>query len=135
MITAFKQYLSTLNLGAVSRKLYLSDVKRFLDYLSSDQSSLTISQVSSTQVYLDYLNHLRSGAIALSMLKRTIASLKQFVSFLTLTYAVENPTLSLATADSLSDHSANHPVLASSQLHFKYINHFTNYLNAEHLSP
>jgi site-specific recombinase XerD len=118
MHTAFKQYLSTLKLSPVSRKLYLSDIKRFLSWLSVEP---TLDQVSSSNSYSTYLAYLGNQAIAPSMLKRTTASLKQFGSFISLTYSLPNPFNVVASA----------PVTASDD----YIKHFTNYLNSVHLSP
>ena len=118
MIAAFKQYLLTLKLSLVSRKLYLSDVRRFLTSLGDNP---TLDQLSSRATYLTYLGSLTELATAPSMLKRTLASLKQFGTFLSLTYSFPNPTMSLSQ-------SPKAPSL-------DYIKHFTNYLNEQHLSP
>jgi site-specific recombinase XerD len=118
MYTAFKQYLSTLKLSPVSRKLYLSDIKRFLSWVGLEP---TLDQVSSSKSYADYLSYLQSQAIAPSMLKRTTASLKQFGTFISLTYSLPNPFNMIQTT----------PATASDD----YIKHFTNYLTSVHLSP
>ncbi|MEI8233029.1 MAG: site-specific integrase, partial [bacterium] len=125
MFTAFKQYLLSLKLSPVSRKLYLSDIRRFLANFSSEP---TLDQLSSSTSYLAYLDLLRSQAIAPSMLKRTIASLRQFGSFFALTYSLPNPMINLHQASLQSSNEA-------STLNLDYIKHFTNYLNTEHLSP
>ncbi len=124
MLTAFKQYLSTLKLGAVSRKLYFADVRRFLASLGSEP---TLSQVASPKVYAHYLDSLKSVATAPSMVKRTLASLKQFGTFLSLTYSLPNPMqqgYELLGVRNLASTPANN-----------YIKHFSNYLNSLHLSP
>ena len=118
MYAAFKQYLSTLKLSPVSRKLYLSDVRRYLAGLGVEP---TLDQVTSPTAYSNYLADLRSQAMAPSMLKRTLASLRQFGAFLSLTYSVPNPLSSLLAT----------PIAPVSD----YIKHFINYLNSEHLSP
>jgi site-specific recombinase XerD len=118
MYTAFKQYLSTLKLSPVSRKLYLSDIKRFLSWLSTEP---TLDQVSSSKSYSEYLAYLGGQAMAPSMLKRTTASLKQFGTFISLTYSLPNPF--------------NLVQVASPTATDDYIKHFTNYLSSNHLSP
>lgn len=111
MFTAFQQYLATLKLSPVSRKLYLADVRKFLVNLGVNP---TLSQLTAGKSYSNYLDLLRAQAIAPSMLKRTTASLRQFSRFIALTYAVNNPLLPQTN---------------------NYIKHFTNYLNSLHLSP
>ena len=127
MFTAFKKYLLSLKLSPVSRKLYLSDVRRFLHWLD-EVESVTLDQVVSPKIYIRYLDSLRTQAMAPSMLKRTIASLKQFSSFLTLTYNIQNPMSNVSLAPKLTSSSIT-------ALALDYIKHFTNYLNSEHLSP
>ncbi len=116
MFTAFKHYLSILKLGPVSRKLYLSDVRKFLDTLGSEP---TLDLVKNTRVYTVYLDSLKELATAPSMLKRTLASLKQFGAFIASTYALPNPTLNLSL-------SANHVSERHLTLNHDYIKRFTN---------
>jgi|GEM_PF-4607110 len=118
MYTAFKQYLLKLKLSPVSRKLYLSDVSRFLTWLGQEP---TLDQVTSATSYVKYLGYLVTQALAPSMLKRTNASLRQFGSFISLTYSLPNPAITLSNT--------------SSSAIGDYIKHFTNYLNSIHLSP
>ncbi|MFH2085857.1 MAG: phage integrase N-terminal SAM-like domain-containing protein, partial [bacterium] len=125
LLLAFKQFLLNLKLSTVSRKLYLSDTRHFLNWLGSEP---TLRELSSAKSYSGYLSHLRSHATAPSMLKRTVASLRQFGDFLSLTYSLPNPMSNLSSTSNLQ--AANCELRTE-----QYIKHFTNYLNAEHLSP
>ena len=121
MLPAFKQYLLSLKLSAVSRKLYFADVKNFFNYLGDNP---TLDQLVSAKIYRSYLENLRSQAIAPSMLKRTIASLRQFGSFLSSAHGVTSPLIALHSTDQSTE-----------MLSDKYIKHFTKYLISEQLSP
>ena len=67
--------------------------------------------------FKQYLSPLKLGAV----LKRTLASLRQFGNFLALTYSIPNPAS---------------PAVASAKAGpTNYLKHFTNYLNTQHLSP
>lgn len=115
LLTTFKKYLLSLHLGPVSRKLYLSDARRFLSFLPTP----TLSLISSPSSYLKYLDNLRLQATSPSMIRRITASLHQFGAFVALTYGVPNPTLTIDHRPSTIDH----------------ITLFTNYLNSIPLSP
>lgn len=125
MYTAFKSYLEKLSLGAISRKLYLSDIKHFLAYVAEEP---TLDLVSSPQVYLKYISQLKSQSVAPSVLKRSLSSLRQFGNFLNLSYGVQNPT------SILSFSSTPKPSFTRSSVISEYIKLFTNQLKAQHLS-
>jgi site-specific recombinase XerD len=128
MLTAFKQYLLSLKLSAVSRKLYFSDVRRFMVWLAEANNisfqEITLDLITSGKVYVSYLAVLKSMAVAPSMLKRTMASLRQLSTFITITYGVAAPSLDSSTPSTLE-----------TTVHCDYIKHFTKYLNDAHLSP
>ena len=88
LLANFKKYLLSLHLGPISRKLYVSDIRKYLSYLGSDP---TLEQITSS--YSKFLDSLRSQATSPSMLRRTSASLRQFGTFLSLTYSLPNPVL------------------------------------------
>jgi len=125
MITAFKKYLSTLSLSPISRKLYASDLTKFLTFLGPDS---TLEQIASPKSYTTYFKYLESHATAPSMIKRTMVSLRWFGNFISLTYSLPNPLKELKIDEKSVSNSSDDAV-------FKYIKHFTKYLIAEHLSP
>ncbi len=121
LLASFKQYLLTLSLSAVSRKLYASDTARFLAYLGGNP---TLDQLKDPQSYQHYLDYLRTRATAPSLLRRTTASLRQFDTYLTHAYGFTHPFLPVQV-------QFPQPI----SLADKYIKLFTNYLTALHLSP
>lgn len=125
MITAFKNYLFSLSLSPISRKLYLSDIRRFLAFIGGEP---TLDQLSKDKYYLAYLASLSAQSIAPSMLKRTTASLRQFTTFLSRSYGITAPSLS--TTDSHTSPSAI--TLKQGE---DYIKPFSKYLTSQHLSP
>jgi hypothetical protein len=125
MITAFKNYLLSLSLSPISRKLYLSDIRRFLAFIGGEP---TLDQLSKDKYYLTYLASLSAQSIAPSMLKRTTASLRQFTSFLSHSYGIVAPSLS-------STESHTSPSAASVKQGEDYIKPFSKYLISQHLSP
>jgi site-specific recombinase XerD len=133
MYSAFKQYLLTLKLSQISRKLYLADVRRFLIWLHQGQADLfdvlpDLDEVISKETYPRYLESLKAQQLAPAVLKRTAASLRQFGSFIAHTYSVPNPLSNFSLVFKPAPQTVNFAFQ-------NYIKHFTNYLTIEQLSP
>lgn len=125
MHTAFKSYLEKLGLGAISRKLYLSDIKHFLAFVALEP---TLDLVSNPKIYSSYISTLKSQAVAPSVLKRSLSSLRQFGNFLNFTYGIINPTLHLSFSDN------PRTSFSRSTACEEYIKVFTNQLKSRRLS-
>jgi len=125
MYTAFKFYLEKLGLGAISRKLYLSDIKHFLAFVALEP---TLDLVSNPKIYSSYISTLKSQAVAPSVLKRSLSSLRQFGNFLNFTYGIINPTLHLSFSDN------PRTSFSRSTACEEYIKVFTNQLKSRRLS-
>jgi len=124
LLNAFRTYLSSLGLSSISRKLYSADIARLLS--SSTFASITIDALSNPKNYLAYLAQPELTSSA-TMLRRTIASLKQFGLFLNHSFSIPNPTQNLTL-------SANHNNLGLSSTSDKYIKACIQYLKENHLS-
>ena len=97
LLAAFRTYLTTLGLSSISCKLYSADVSRLLS--SSIFSDLSLATLTTTKNYLSYLAQ-PELASSPTLLRRSLASLKQFGLFLSQQYELKNPLTNLTLASS-----------------------------------
>lgn len=123
LLDDFRRYLTQLSLGSVTRKLYLSDIARLLSHPLF--SAVTLELLSNPTNYLAYLN-LPTIKSSHSLTRRSLASIRQFGSFLATQYGLSNPTQNLSINPN--------PVLLTLPDSFnKYIKTFCIYLKQEQL--
>lgn len=125
LLTAFRSFLATLTLSSISRKLYSADINRFLT--SRHCSNLSLDLLSNPTIYLSYLSQPEIASSA-ALLKRTLASLRQFGAFVSTHYNIKNPTSNLTL-------TPNPTSLNPNPLADKYIKDYLKYLKDNHLSP
>ena len=124
LLGAFRTYLSGLGLSSISRKLYSADIARLLS--SRQFASLTLEALSNPKNYLTYLSQ-PDLASSSTLLRRSVASLKQFGLFLSHSFSIPNPTQNLTL-------STNHGNIHLSTAADKYIKSCLQYLKDNHLS-
>lgn len=124
LLAAFRTYLTTLGLSSISCKLYSADVSRLLS--SSIFSDLSLTTLTTTKNYLSYLAQ-PELASSPTLLRRSLASLKQFGLFLSHQYELKNPLTNLTLASS----PTTNPLSINSN---KYIKACMEYLKDNHLT-
>src|SRR3990167_8108649 len=80
LLAKFNEYLSSEGLSKYSRKNYVSDVRRLLTYLSDQDSTFQLQNLSSPQL-LPYLPHLESLDVPEQSKKRYVASINRFLTW------------------------------------------------------
>ena len=123
ILAQFKTYLKTKNLSSLSIKNYLSDLRRFFNYLQTRTKITSIHQLHRHHLE-NYLHYLIKQGRSLSSLNRVIATFKHFGPFLEQVYQLPNPFTNL---DRLSKTSPTTPT-------HDYIKHFIKYIKQEQLS-
>lgn len=124
LLASFQAYLSSLGLSNISRKLYSTDIARLLS--SSAFTNLSIHTLTNANNYVTYLSRPEIASSA-TLLRRTLASLKQFGVFLSSSFGLPSPVAGLTL-------SPNPHSLALSKVTDKYITSYIKYLKDNQLS-
>lgn len=122
-----EQYLVSLRLSPVSRKLYLADIRNFLNYFAK-LHDLTPSSLAHPLHFREYLDHLLNQGSSPAAVRRTFSAMRQFGKLVSEMYNLPDPTLSLG----FSQHSSTGQ---AKSLTDNYIKNYLNYLTTLHLSP
>ncbi|MBP9702489.1 tail fiber domain-containing protein [Candidatus Woesebacteria bacterium] len=124
LLTAFRTYLASLGLSSISRKLYSADIARLL--ASSLFSDLNVATLTNPKNYASYLSQPELTSSS-TLLRRTLASLRQFGTFLNQSFDLPSPITNL----SLASNTLSNTISNSSS---KYIKACMEYLKDNHLT-
>ncbi len=127
ILSHFRSFLSESRLSAVSIKNYLSDIRRFFEWLQTGTGSQGRLQDISGSSIDGYLNHLQNRNTPVSTINRFLASYRRLVTFLKIEYRYEiiNPKI-LVKPDVPVDHRLSPEKLKEQ---------FASYLTKERKSP
>ena len=124
LLAAFRTYLASLGLSSISRKLYSADIARLL--ASSLFNDLNVATLTNPKNYASYLSQPELTNSS-TLLRRTLASLRQFGTFLNQSFDLPSPIANL----SLASNTLSNTISTSSS---KYIKACMEYLKDNHLT-